>query len=83
MFLFTYFLFASTTCFGPYGIYTSQSLEAVMPTADPFFLIGYTIITYICFVFGEFTVVGFLIHITDTSYPRENQNSSLKHGKLN
>jgi hypothetical protein len=48
--LFSYFfLFVSTICFGPYGpsssvIYTSQSLEAIMPTTDPLFLLGYTII---------------------------------------
>jgi hypothetical protein len=62
LFLFS-FCFVPTTCFGPYGppsggIYTSQSLEAIMPTTDPF-LLGYTIVIYIGFVFGK-SIVGFL-----------------------
>jgi hypothetical protein len=30
---------------------TSQSLEAIVPTTDPLFLLGYAIIIYIRFVF--------------------------------
>jgi hypothetical protein len=42
---------------------SSQSLEAIMPTADPF-LLGYTIIIYIRFVFGGYKlyyIIKFLL----------------------
>jgi hypothetical protein len=59
LFLSSYFLFCyvPTTCFGPYGpssgaIYTSQSSEAIVPTTDLLFLLRYTIVIYILFLFS-------------------------------
>jgi hypothetical protein len=51
---------------------TSQSLEAIMPTADLLFLLGYTIIIHIRFMCGESAIDGFLvgmrcIYIVDTN----------------
>jgi hypothetical protein len=74
-FLFSYFpyCFVPTTCFGPYGpsiggIYISQSLEAIMPTTDPF-LLGYTIvIVYVVFLFLAILSSVFCMYEVDTIF---------------
>jgi hypothetical protein len=65
--LFSFLFHIPNTGFGPYrpssgGIYTSLSLEAIMPTTNPLFLLGYAIVIYsgLCFVFSDSTVIGFL-----------------------
>jgi hypothetical protein len=60
---------------------TSQSLEAIMPTTDPLFLLGYTIIIHILVLcFGESAVVGFLVGMkcaydVDTVLPKSYSNN--------